>query len=166
MASLTTILASVNANLPAGTQVMFGEKYISSNLLRPNSVVWVAGQETFTPARNMRGMRAIRTRVVSLQANLWCVGTDGTPDGDMKAVEAMIDAIIVAFERVVGGPYDVTGGMWDAPTGPMSKGRSYVLSLTVEVPVLLPQTRATIGTVEQETALALRTGDVTGVPTP
>jgi hypothetical protein len=166
MASLTAILTAINANLPAGTQVFFGEKYISSNLLRPNSVVWVPGQETYTPARNGRGMRSIRTRVVSLQAWIWRAVEGGTPEDDVGGVEEVIDAILVSMERVVGGPYDVTGGVWDAAPGPMSKGRSYTLAMTVEVPVLLPQTRAALTATEQDTGLALRTGDVSGVPAP
>jgi hypothetical protein len=163
--ALADILAAVNAGLPPGTQVLFGEKYVGTNDVKPNSVVWAPGNESFGPARQGRGPKSIRTRTVSVTAFLWAVGEDNTAEGHMRACEALLGSVIVAVERAAAGSYDVTGGTWDV-TGPGTKGRSYALALSFDVPVLAPERRVTLAAVEQDTGLAFRTGDVSGVPSP
>jgi hypothetical protein len=162
--ALATILATVGANLPTGTLWFFGEELVGSNALKSNSVVWAPGNESFTPARQGRGAKSIRTRAIGMTAYLWAVG-DGTQLGDMEACEALINAVVVALERTCPGSYDVTGGQWGV-RGPTNKGRTYALALTFEVPVLMPERTVTVAAVQQETALALSTGDVSGVPAP
>lgn len=143
MASAVVVLESLGALLPDGTQTLIGDELVGSNVARPPCVVFALGQDAFMRPVQGRGPRSIRTLVATVQANIWAVGADKTPRSDMVAVEALRDALVVALERAVPGSYDVVGGQWMA-SAPNQKGRAYALSFTLDIPVTLPEARATI----------------------
>lgn len=152
MASIVDVLEAVGELLPPGTQYEIGEELVGSNAVRPQSVVFALGQDAYQAPRQRPGAKSIRTRVATVQAMIWAVGTEKTARADMRAVEALLDALLVAVERTVGGSFDVGGGQWIGAT-PNQKGRAYSLALSFDLPVVLPETRTIITATQTQQTL-------------
>lgn len=152
MASVVDVLTAISTLLPGGTLTVIGDEFVGSNVTRPQSVAFALGQDAYQPPRQRGPPKSFRTRVATVQATIWGKGADKTVDGDIRAVESLLEALLVATERTVGGSYDVVGGQWMG-AGPNQNGRAYALTLTFDLPVTLPETRATITAVQTQQTL-------------
>ena len=106
-------------------------------------VEWQPTSDKFEPFPNMQrladGRRALATRKVGV--DLWVHGEFASGTDDYASTEALLNAVIYALMQSAGTNLTIESGRWlDGTENESGADRKvYVLSITVEVPVVEPK---------------------------
>jgi hypothetical protein len=142
--SLKQITDAVTAQL-AADGVTVTVEFGGENVYRhdaPPRLVWVpkSGQGA-APAPSGGSPRAIRTRVVTVEAHVWGASTDpnATSGDHFAAAEALLNSIAAAVHRVAVGSYEFVGETWPELNDQLlALGRVVVATFVFRIPVTAP----------------------------
>lgn len=120
-------------------------------------VTWVPTQDRFGPPKapamtkaqqaaflaanpGKQVPRSIATRYLGVEAHLWAGNVVGSAD-DYSAAETLLNQVLSALRHTAYGVLNLEGAAWVNPRASEGNtlGHRYVLSLTIEVPVLESQ---------------------------
>lgn len=183
--ALADVIATVEAQLAAdGVGVAVTSRLGAEHAARldsyPPLLVWIPTSDEFLvhQARHPavpRQKRMYFLRRAGVELHLWAKGSADPavdPYHDLKALELLVDRVLVAIHHVSHGSVSVKGGSFK-PGALDTLGRAYVLELSFDLPVVpnSPEaTAVTLTTVQGGSTLTstmdFPASDVTGVPAP
>ena len=176
---ITDVFTAVSAHALLSTTVSkLGAEFLAE-ADAPPKVIWVPTSDSFQPGSRQTSTsntvakepRQIGIRTAGVRVRVWAAG-DGTPAGDIAAVEALLQAFLVAVHETTYGSYRVQTMAWvNADGGELEQlGRACDVSLTFDIPVVKPaRTTATLTTItyaEMTGVEGLPSGDVSKSPAP
>jgi hypothetical protein len=151
---LADFINAVSAEIP-GVPSLIGAEHLAANATPPR-LVWVPTTDRFDGAEKGGSIsRSMRTRVAGVDLHIW--------GDDLAAAETLLHQAVSAVHRVAYGSYEVLAGRWLTDDGRelLLKGRVYVLSLAVRMPVTDALTKATVTQIVETKKMAFPAGDVT-----
>lgn len=160
----------------AGIDHEIGAEHLAANA-EPPRVVWVPTVDGVVPGQGRRNTsvkepKSVMTRRAGCFIRCWAKSNSESSVDDVRAVEQLVNRVLVAIHEAAFGSYEVTAVEWVSADGGelMQLGRCADIRVSFDVPVTktasATATLAVITSAEMEGTADFPTSDVTSTPPP